>query len=435
MTSFRKRVRPLVGLAVFGLAVSACADDKPLNTFEPRGPGAQQELDLMWPIVWGIMGLVFLIVVVGGIGLAIKNRVKEEDFDPDDLPEQVHGWFAGEITWTILPAIILAVVGVYSIATILDLETKNESSELDVLVIGRQWWWEYRYDVDGDGFFVDADGDGQIWGVDGEGADGPGGVSGDEDDLEWPLEYILDPDDVSTAGELVIPTGNQVDLYITSGDVIHSFWIPRLNGKRDAVPGRFTTWSVEADAAGKYTGWCTEFCGLSHARMRMSVIALDPADYTTWFENQTRPAAVPAEGTPEFAGRETFKNLCMSCHVIKDGELEYNPTESGDPWATTIPLASKGAPSLTHFASRTSFAGAIYGQYRDIDPNDDALDVSTYLNLASEYRWNEAELRRWIKNAPSRKDANYENQQGMLPFPQLGEEELDNLVASLATLD
>ena len=430
-----RRTFQIAAFAVFGLALSACSDDHPLNTWEPRGPKAQSELDIMWPVIWGIIMVVFVIVCLGGVALAWKNRVKPEDYDPDDLPEQVHGWFKGEIAWTIAPAIILVFVGVYTIIGVWDLEKKNEPAELDVMVIGRQWWWEYRYDVDGDGFFIDADGDGEIWGVDGLGADGPGGLDGDSDDIEWPLEYILDPDDVSTAGELVIPAGEQVDLYITSADVIHSYWIPRLNGKRDAVPGRYTTWSVEADAPGKYTGWCTEFCGLSHARMRMSAIALSPDDYKTWFENQEAPAAVPAEGTPEFAGRETFKNLCMSCHVIKDGDLQYNETEEGDPWRTSVPLIAKGAPDLTHFATRSSFAGAIYAQYRDINPDDDALDVNTYLDLPGNYRWNEAELRRWIKNAPDRKAAKYENQQGMLPFPQLQEEELNNLVAYLATLD
>lgn len=246
---------------------------------------------------------------------------------------------------------------------------------------------------------------------------------------------MLDPDDVSVAGEMVIPAGEQVDLTITSGDVIHSFWIPRLNGKRNAVPGRYTTWSVEADDPGKYTGWCTEFCGLSHARMRMSVIALSPAEFEEWLANQQTPAEVPPEGTAAYEGRETFKNLCMSCHVINDGDLEYNDTADGNPWRTTIPLRSKGAPDLSHFASRGSFAGAIFSQYRGIDPDEDQLDVSTYLDLPGNYDWNAAELRRWIKNAPSRKDAEYENQQGMLPFPQLTETELDNLVAYLATLD
>jgi cytochrome c oxidase subunit 2 len=302
------------------------------------------------------------------------------------------------------------------------LEETNVDSELDVMVIGQQWWWEYRYDVDGDGFFTDANGDGAV----------------DDKDRELPLELSLDPDDVVTANELVIPAGEQVDLILTSRDVIHSFWIPRLNGKRDTVPGRFHTWSLEAFEPGKFTGWCTEFCGLSHARMRMSTIALPPDEFAAWLANQAEPAAVPTDEVA-LAGREIFKNQCMSCHVIDDGELEY-----ADDFQAA--LVSGAAPDLTHFATRTVFAGAIYNQYSGpgTDPADDALDVSDYLNLAElaseadspdDYRWNAAELKRWVADAPGRKDMDPGGQRGMLAFPQLTDEQLDQVVAYLATLD
>lgn len=431
-------------MAAATLVVAGCADDKPLNTFEPRGPKAQEIDDLMmnWGI-WYIMGAVFVVVVGGGIYVAWRNRVDPDTYDPNDLPDQIHGNTKVELGWTIAPAVILAFVFIPVANTIWSLEEKNDPEDicavgefsdecdgLDVMVIGQQWWWEYRYDTDGDGFFVDANGDGVV----------------NDLDQELPLEIALDPDDVVTANELVIPVGQQVDLLLTSRDVIHSYWIPRLNGKRDTVPGRWHTWSLEADEAGKFTGWCTEFCGLSHARMRMSTFALEPSEFAAWFENQMQQAEVPTD-PDAVAGRELFQNQCMSCHVINDGELEY--PENFD---QTVPLVSRAAPNLTHFASRTTFAGGIYSTYEGpgTDASDDAFPADDYVNISElaqdpttteDYRWNTAELKRWVANAPERKamasDINPETGlgRGMLPFPQLSDEELDQIVDYLSTLD
>ncbi len=442
--SFRS-LRRVCLVPVLALVLASCADDKPLNTFEPRGPKAQDVYDLMNPI-WYVMLVVFILVVGGGIAIAFMNRVDGDTLDPNDLPEQVHGNTKLEILWTIAPAVLLAGISVFVVDDIWNLEEKNDPEPcavgetsancdgLDVMVIGQQWWWEYRYDVDGDGFFVDGNGDGVV----------------DDRDRDLPLEFVLDPDDVATATELVIPAGEQVDLLLTSRDVIHSFWIPRLNGKRDTVPGRWHTWSLNADSPGKYTGWCTEFCGLSHARMRMSTIALEKDEFEAWLANQASAAEVPSD--PEaMAGRELFAANCMSCHVIRDdgadGIIDYP-----DDFAANVPLASHAAPDLTHFASRTTFAGGIYATYLGpgTDPNDDAFPAENYLDIselaqnptaADDYRWNSAELKRWVSNAPSRKDMHSEVDpesglgRGMLPFPQLTDEQLDQIVAYLATLD
>lgn len=413
-------LRTVFVTALVALTAAACAEDKPLNTFEPAGPQARRIDSLMWPWIWLIMGIIFVAVVGGGIWLAIKGRVAPEDFDYEDLPEQIHGNDKLEIGWTIAPAVLLFIITIPTISVLWQLEEKNDEGELDVMVIGRQWWWEYRYDIDGDGFFEDVNGN---------------GIKGDEQDIEWPLEIVLDDDDLSVANELVIPTGEQVDLIITSGDVIHSFWIPRLNGKRDAVPGRIHTWSLEADEPGKYTGWCTEYCGLSHARMRMSTVALPPAEFAAWLENQILDAEIPTD-EHALAGRDTFQQLCASCHVVRDPEFDYGPD-----FYENVPLTARAAPDLTHFATRSVFAGAIYSQYitdganRQVDADDDDLDVATYLNLAADGRWNEAQLRRWVSNAPSQKAMDPDDQRGMPAFPSLSEEDIENLVAYLATLD
>ncbi len=412
----------LVGLAVL---VASCADDsKPLNTFNPEGPAAR-DIDKLMFLIWPAMFIVGILVGAAVLYFVITGRVNGDELDPDDLPKQVHGNTLLEWTWTAVPGVGLLVVAMFTIAAIWQLEGKNEPGELDVMVIGQQWWWEYRYDVDGDGFFADADGDGEIWGPDGEG--------GDADDREWPLELALDPDDISVANELVIPAGMQVDLTITSRDVIHSFWIPRLNGKRDAVPGRYHTWSVEADEPGNFGGWCTEYCGLSHARMRMSVMALAPADFDAWLANQSEYAAIPAEGTPEWDGRATFQAQCASCHVINEDPSDPNAYAYPEGFESAV--VAKAVPNLTHFATRTAYAGAMYGQYVGIDPNEATFDASGYLELSETERLNAPALRRWISNAPEQKAMDADGLRGMPAFPQLSEAEIEDIVLYLETLD
>ncbi|NNE95543.1 MAG: cytochrome c oxidase subunit II [Acidimicrobiales bacterium] len=448
------------GLTLFAaLALAACADEeKPLNTFEPEGPRAEMIDDLMRPI-WWIAGVIGVLVVGGGIVLAIRNRVKPEDYDPEDLPEQVHGNPTLEWGWTAAPAVLLAGISVFTVLAIWDLEEANDpggyldgEGELDVMVIGQQWWWEYRYDIDGDGFFEDVDGDGFPNSTD----------EWDPDDAEWPLEIALDDDDISVANELVIPAGQQIDLTITSRDVIHSFWIPRLNGKRDAVPGRLHSWNFTAEEPGEYTGWCTEYCGLSHARMRMNTIALPPDEFDEWIANQATTADIPAAGSEAAAGRELFQQQCASCHIVWEEGIGQDPLYTGERNEGDAdrqgrdfeaPLTAKAAPNLTHFATRSVMAGAIYSTYVGLDANDNDLNegqenaqyLDDYLDLPSfidesddeldELRWNRAQLKRWIKNAPSQKDMAPDDLRGMPAFPGLSDDDLDHLIAYLATLD
>ncbi len=458
-TSRRLTTMKLSLVAGLALLISACAEDKPLNTFEPRGPRAEAIDSMMTPI-WIIMGVIFVLVVFGTIAIAIKGRVAPEDYDEDDLPVQTHGNFNLEIGWTIAPAILLAVISIPTVQGIWELEETNadpasgecranadgsRSGELDVMVIGQQWWWEYRYDIDCDGFFEDVDGDGEIY--------GPNGAGGDIDDTEWDINIALDDDDLVIANQLVIPAGEQIDLELTSRDVIHSFWIPRLNGKRDTVPGRLHTWSLEANDPGEYTGWCTEFCGLSHARMRMSAVALSGPDFDAWLDNQLQLADVPTEADEDvWAGYQLFQANCMSCHVVNDGNLSYGPLvdEDADPLDLEpgtvkdfeAALTAGAAPNLTHFATRTVFAGAIFSHYAGLDADDDIVDPGEYLELSvddgnpdGDYRLNEAILKRWISNAPDQKAMAPDDLRGMPSFPALSEEDLDHLVAYLATLD
>lgn len=170
----------------------------------------------------------------------------------------------------------------------------------------------------------------------------------------WEIRY-RDPStgaEIVTANEIHIPTGRPVYFGLSSGDVIHSFWIPALAGKMDAVPGRVQHLQVQADRAGVWRGQCAEYCGAQHALMAMHVVAHEPADFDAWLAAQSRPASAPR--TAEFdRGREAFlSNRCGACHTVRGVSEE-----------------SRLGPDLTHLGSRLYLgAGTV--------PNDGAQRIA-----------------------------------------------------------
>jgi cytochrome c oxidase subunit 2 len=367
-------------LVPLALLLGSCAEDAPLDTLEPRGPEARTIQDLVGP-VFLVAGIVFVFVNVGVLLLVLKFRQRKDD--DGSLPGQLHGNFKLEMGWTIIPAVILVFVGVGSVLTLLDLEDHPEGA-MEVEVVGQQWWWEYRYDVDDDG-----------------------------------------TDDIVTANDLVIPAGTPVSLSITSRDVIHSFWIPALNGKRDAVPGRAHPLLIEADEPGVYRGQCTEFCGLSHAYMRMRVVALSEADYAAWQENQLQGAEVPDDEAAA-AGMEAFRTTCSGCHLVEGegGNEEFREDNEIEGAA----LVAGAAPNLTHFASRGTFAGAIFDLWEDLDGDGEVepAEIGEVLNVA--------DLEAWLRDPPGEKPMAAGQSRGM-PDLDLTEAQIDALVAYLETLE
>ena len=370
-----------------------------LDTLDPQGPSSQRIQELVAP-VFGIAGVIFVAVLGAVFAFALKYRTTDED--RDDIPEQVHGKTVLEIGWTILPALILFVVAILTVFTIVDLE-KRDDDALEVEVFGQQWWWGYRYDVDDNGSFDD-------------------------------------PDDIVTATEMVIPTGREVSLTITSNDVIHSFWIPALNGKKDAVPGMITEWKLEADHPGTYRGQCTEYCGLSHANMRMLVRAVPPEEYEAWVANQQQPAPEP---TTELAkeGKAQFESLCASCHLI-DGVNNEQLAESPPS------LISGVAPNLTHLMSRGTFAGSIFNLHYPNPPGNDQPFGATCTTDDLSQCGDPTDvglpdnpdnpvyapaLEAWLRDAPGVKPMAPDQNRGM---PDLGltQDQIDQLVAYLETL-
>jgi cytochrome c oxidase subunit 2 len=378
--------------------LAGCAKDAPQDVFQPKGENAADINNLQY-MVFGIAGVVGVIMTVLFVVTMTKFRDKGQP-----IPEQSHGKPALEITLTIIPALILSVVGVFTFRGVFDLaETKD--TELVINVTGQQWWWEYDYPVQGD------------WGID---------------------------KPIITSGQLVMPAGTKVLIRETSRDVIHSYWIPALNGKRDAVPGRIHTLRLHADNPGIYAGQCTEFCGLSHANMRMEAVALSKEDFATWVKNQQGAYKAPAENTLAKEGEAVFLNQCVRCHQVNGLKRADGTAAIAAPDENVYAGA---APNLSKLMSRNTFAGATWDLLKK-ECRGDVWDAKSeefgakYLEGVSGDCLNEVDLRRWLRNSPAMKPmyadpTKLEPTEGKyrgMPYLALSESDIDKLVAYLLTL-
>ena len=394
----RNALKPIIAVGGISVVAASCATNAPQDTWQPKGPNAKLIDDLQQP-VFAVAGIIGLIVAVAVIYTMIKYRDRGQP-----IPEQTHGKPALEITLTIIPALILAVVSVFTFGAIFKL-AKTDDTEMIINVTGQQWWWEYDYPVQ------------------------------NEFGITQPI---------ISSGQLVMPVGTKVLLRETSRDVIHSYWIPALNGKRDAVPGRIHTLRLEADKPGIYAGQCTEFCGLSHANMRMEAVALSKEDFAKWVANQQAPYVAPAKDTLAKQGEEVFLNQCVRCHQV-NGLTRADGTP-----AIAAPdenVWSGAAPNLSHLMSRNTFAGAMFDllskQCRDEVWNAPSDQVGAkYLAGVTEECLNQKDLRAWLRNAPEVKPM-YANPADLaisngkyrgMPYLALSEDDINKLVAYLLTL-
>ncbi len=295
----RAKVKLLLGVAGVTLALAACGDqgDLPQNSLDPQGPIAR-DIDDLWNLVFWIAVVVF--VLVQGALLVAIFRFRARKGDEERKIRQLHGNTRLEVLWTIIPAVLLAVLVVPTVSVLFDIREEPTGDDvLRINVTGHQWWWEFEY-----------------------------------------------PEGFHTANEMHIPAGRDVYLTMTSADVIHSFWVPALNGKRDVVPGRFQNLTLNADnptpPGEPLFGQCAEFCGLAHADMRIKVFVDDEEGFAAWADNQAQPAVIPTEGLAA-DGWGTFTRVCSACHAVAGTDAEL-----------------RLAPDLTHFASRTTFGGATF---------------------------------------------------------------------------
>jgi cytochrome c oxidase subunit 2 len=337
------RIAPVA--VVLGLVLSACSrETQPQNVLDPKAPIARQ-LDDLWNPVFAISVAVFVLVEVLVLVVVFRFRRRSDD----DSPKQIHGNNVMEIGWTVAPALLLAGVGFFTVLNIGKLDAIPKGNDvMRVNVTGHQWWWEFEYPTQG----------------------------------------------IVTANEMHIPVDERIDVRLTSADVIHSFWPPKLAGKLDVVPGRMNHMEIKTKGVtpGTYWGQCAEYCGLSHANMRLKVIVHSTSGYEKWAAGQQSDANFDfADDSAEKSGLELFRSKgCGGCHTING----YT--------------AGKVGPNLTHFMSRKVFAGAIFAN-------------------------NEEELKAWLRNPPKQKPMMPNNGMGM-PNLNLAENEISDLIAFLQSL-
>lgn len=346
-----------VALSVAGCAMGGDDGTLPQNALDPAGPVARAQ-DNLWNIVFPIAVVVFVLVQAMLLVAMFRYRARRGD-DPAELPKQVAGNTRLEVVWTLIPALILVGIAVPTVRTIFELSAQPDDA-LEVRVVGKQYWWEFEYL--------------------------------DDDD---------DPDNnLVTANELHIPTDRPVYLRMESlgqqatdaAGVVHSFWVPRLAGKQDVVPGHERNMTIQADEPGVYPGQCAEFCGLSHANMRFVVIAQEEGEFEQWREAQSQPAQEATSGLAAQGAQEFVDATCIACHSINGFET-----------ADGTQANARVGPDLTHLASRDTFAGA------------------TFENT-------EENLRAWLRDPPGMKPGS------QMPNLQLSDEQIDALVAYLQTL-
>jgi cytochrome c oxidase subunit 2 len=319
MQRLRRGAVTVIGTALAVGVLASCGGTGPhndQNPMHPAGPAAREILNLMSPFFW-----IAVVIGAGVVGMTIFVAIRFRERPGEDRnPVQTHGNVVLEVSWTIIPFVILACMAVPTVATIFNLAKIPKGPEVvHVDVAARQWFWQYTYTDKDTGFY--------------------------------------------TANEMHIPIGRPVLLSLTSNNVIHSFWVPELAGKKDVVPGHPNTLTIQASRPGTFLGQCAEYCGMSHANMRLRVIAETEANYEKWVATQKVPLA-PAK-VAKFTKDISGKWGCVSCHSVTNGIKDVGVTIG---------------PNLTHVGDREAFAG-------DIFP----------MNLG--------ELSKWVYNAPGRKPA------------------------------
>ncbi len=281
-------------------------DQHDLSIFSPASPPAES-IRILSVLVFVITGLIFL--VVEGILIYLILRSRRRVVDDTKEPPQLYGSMPIEIAWTAAPALIVFILTLVVARSLWEVRAdipkpRADSPALFVTAIGHQWWWEYRYETY------------------------------DGNDLGF-----------TTANELHVPASEPgvarpVYLTLKSADVCHSFWVPRLAGKTDLIPGRVNAMWFQAEEKGLFLGQCAEYCGTQHAYMLLRVVVESPDDFTRWTEGQRAPA-VEAAGAAE--GKAVFlSQSCVNCHRIRG-----------------TPANGTYAPDLTHLMSRDTLAAGM----------------------------------------------------------------------------
>jgi cytochrome c oxidase subunit 2 len=299
------------------LLASASPPPQNLSIFDPASPQAES-IRTLSVLVLAITAFIFIVVE----GILFYSLFRFRRGTGSGEPPQVYGSKPIEIAWTAAPALVVFVLVLVTARTLWEVNKppprapKPGDNTLFVTVVGRQWWWEYQYDhYNGKPI--------RALGRDGRKTDLP----------------------VITANELHVPAGadgvaRPVYLTLKSADVCHSFWVPRLAGKTDLIPGRVNSMWFQTDRPGLYVGQCAEYCGTQHANMLLRVVVDSPRDFQTWLENEQKEAV---EAPAASAGRSAFlAQSCVNCHRIRG-----------------TPARGTYAPDLTHLMARRMLAAGM----------------------------------------------------------------------------
>jgi len=292
----RKRVGPvLTRLGRFVLLLSSAlplilvTGCQGVLSLQPKGPAAQHIANLWW--FQFFLALPFLLAVIILLLIVIRRKNGSGESKPRNHGMKMVLWGGA-----ILPALAMLALMSHTIYTLVAVTEPAKHAELGVEVEGKMWWWKIGY----------SHGEEMIY----------------------------------TANEIHIPAGEPVALELISDNVIHSFWVPELNGKRDLIPGMTSGFWIQADNPGTYHGQCAEFCGAQHAKMHFLVIAHEPAEFARWLESESQPSRLLAEGEEYFRGQQVFAEAgCGICHTVR-----------GAGASGTI------GPDLTHLGSRRDLA-------------------------------------------------------------------------------
>jgi cytochrome c oxidase subunit II len=340
----------LLLLALLLASIATAADTgsvrslSPTNIFNPASTPAHSIFRLSLFVLTAtaaIFAVVFCLLVYVVVKFGQKGKKADDD---DREPPQVYGSNQVELAWTVIPILVVVALFMATVRVIGDTEKFVEpSTAMDVIAIGHQFWWEYRYPALG----------------------------------------------VVTANELHLPVSDPTQptptfITLLSADTDHSFWVPRLAGKRDLIPNHPNRMWTDPHETGLFLGQCAQYCGVQHAKMLLRVYVQPRAEFDQWVERQRRtamPDQVPSEG------RRIFESTaCINCHTVRGTAAD-----------------GRFGPDLTHLMERDTIAAGVA--------------ANTYDNL-----------RLWLRNPDAIKPGS------LMPAMQLSDHELDAVTAYLETL-
>lgn len=297
----KKQWRLVSLVSLLSLLLGGCGKEFQ-STLIPQGEAAKMQYDLL---ILSSVIMVFVVAVVSVIFFYVIVKFRQKKGQEHVIPKQVEGSHKLEIIWTVIPILLLLILAVPTVTYTFKLAdvSASEKAKLDkdtvvIDVTARLYWWEFAYKTD----------------------------------------------KVVTSQELVIPTGKKVYLNLKGADIKHAFWVPSLAGKIDTNTENTNKMWIQADKAGTYNGFCTEFCGPSHALMQFKVKALEESEYKAWIAAMEKQDGKETADTAQAQqGEEIFQQSCVGCHAVAGNDSR--------------PAAARIAPSLANFGDRELVAG------------------------------------------------------------------------------